>query len=170
MAVSRASSRQPSAQLSDFSGDTATAEGLAPSLQRADAAGDAMRSMRWNARGFTLIELMIVVAIIGVLVSIAVPLYANVTARSRIAKAQADIRSLVTAVSLFQSHMSTYPIALGNLTAVATNPAGITAGPFMGSIPTPPSTSWGPAYAYATNANGTFLISAAGDGVTVTAP
>ncbi|PYM96839.1 MAG: hypothetical protein DME08_12580, partial [Candidatus Rokuibacteriota bacterium] len=82
----------------------------------------------------------------------------------------ADIRSLVTAVSMYQSHMSTYPIALGNLTAVATNPAGITAGPFMGSIPTPPSTSWGPAYAYATNANGTFLISAAGDGVTVTAP
>src|SRR2546428_7668004 len=97
-----------------------------------------MRSMRWNARGFTLIELMIVVAIIGVLVSIAVPLYANVTARSRIAKAQADIRSLVTAVSMYQSHMSTYPIALGNLTAVATNPAGITAGPVLGAHPTAP--------------------------------
>ena len=40
----------------------------------------------------------------------------------------------------------------------------------MGSVPTPPSSSWGSAYAYATNANGTFLISAAGDGVTVTAP
>src|SRR2546429_8430193 len=103
-----------------------------------------MRSMRWNARGFTLIELMIVVAIIGVLVSIAVPLYANVTARSRIAKAQADIRSLVTAVSMYQSHMSTYPIALGNLTAVATNPAGITAGPLLGPPPPPPSTARGP--------------------------
>src|SRR5262249_23279444 len=135
-----------------------------------DVAGDAMRSMRWNARGFTLIELMIVVAIIGVLVSIAVPLYANVTARSRIAKAQADIRSLVTAVSMFQAHMSTSRVALAALTAVATNPAGFTAGPFMGSIPTPPSSSWGSAYAYATNANGTFLISASGDGVTVTAP
>src|SRR2546426_12732335 len=103
-----------------------------------------MRSMRWNARGFTLIELMIVVAIIGVLVSIAVPLYANVTARSRIAKAQADIRSLVTAVSMYQSHMSTYPIALGNLTAVATNPAGSTAGPLLGATPPPPPTTWGP--------------------------
>src|SRR2546422_8894110 len=110
-----------------------------------------MRSMRWNARGFTLIELMIVVAIIGVLVSIAVPLYANVTARSRIAKAQADIRSLVTAVSMYQSHMSTYPIALGNLTAVATNPAGITAAPVMGARPAAPAPGLGPPAAAATH-------------------
>src|SRR2546425_5606950 len=123
-----------------------------------------MRSMRWNARGFTLIELMIVVAIIGVLVSIAVPLYANVTARSRIAKAQADIRSLVTAVSMFQSHMSTYPIALGNLTAVATNPAGITAGPVLGSLPHPPPTSRGAPAPHPPHATRTLPVSAARGG------
>src|SRR5438128_10928766 len=106
-----------------------------------------MRSMRWNARGFTLIELMIVVAIIGILVSISVPLYANVTARSRIAKAQADIRTLVSAVSVYEAHMSAFPTALTDLTAVVTNPAGLTGGPFMGSIPTPPSTSSGSVYA-----------------------
>src|SRR2546430_6034778 len=120
-----------------------------------------MRSMRWNARGFTLIELMIVVAIIGVLVSIAVPLYANVTARSRIAKAQADIRSLVTAVSMYQSHMSTYPIALGNLTAVATNPAGITAGPVLGFTPTPAPTALGPPVTAPTHSNPALPTSAA---------
>jgi hypothetical protein len=66
--------------------------------------------------------------------------------------------------------MGTLPSALGLLTAIATSPQNITAGPFMAAIPTPPSTVWGTAYTYGTNANGTFTISAAGDGATVSAP
>ena len=119
-------------------------------------------------RGFTLIELMIVVAIIGILAAIAIPLYANIQGRARLAKAQADARTLASAVTMYMVHMSSLPAALSDLNSPVVNDLGHTAGPFLASTPAPPA-GWS-VYAYTSSAVGTFTVQASGDGTTVIVP
>ena len=65
------------------------------------------RSRQWN-RGFTLLELLIVVVIIGVLAAIAVPKFQNTKGKANAASLRADIRNLITAEEAYFYDNSAY--------------------------------------------------------------
>lgn len=64
---------------------------------------------RVSVYAFTLIELLIVVAIIGILAAIAVPNFQNARVRATVAKVQGDIKALGTAVEMYSVDHGKYP-------------------------------------------------------------
>lgn len=62
-------------------------------------------------KGFTLIELLIVVAIIGILAAIAVPNFLNAQVRAKVSRAVSDMKTLETAIEMYQLDNNGYPPA-----------------------------------------------------------
>jgi len=66
--------------------------------------------MLFQKNAFTLIELLIVVAIIGILAAIAVPNFLNAQIRAKVARVQSDARSTGTALEQYRLDNNAYPL------------------------------------------------------------
>ena len=86
-------------------------------------------------QGFTLIELMIVVAIIGVLSAVAIPAYKNYVTKSEVASAMATMKALITPLELeIQEKGTSGTYTLANIgTLDKANPLGIIQTPKVAS-------------------------------------
>ncbi len=80
--------------------------------------------IRKNQKGFTLIELMIVVAIIGILAAIAIPNFLNYQLKSKTAEAKTNLGGIKTAQESYRAENDTYRACSANPSAV---PAGVKA-------------------------------------------
>ena len=71
-----------------------------------------------NQRGFATLEVILMVVVIGILASIAVPRFTSVTAAANTAKIQADLTTLDTAIAIYQMEKGTLPSA-GTISALS---------------------------------------------------
>ncbi|GAA5193004.1 type II secretion system major pseudopilin GspG [Ferrimonas gelatinilytica] len=104
---------------------------------------------RRNVRGFTLLEVMMVLVIIGVLASLVAPNILGNRDRANQQKAVADIAGLENAISMYYAHNSVLPTteqgleALVNRPNIAPEPRNYQDGGYIQRLPTDP---WGGQY------------------------
>lgn len=109
-----------------------------------------MRILRIARRGFTLIEIMVVVIVLGILAAVVIPNFVGQTDEARVAKARSDISNFTTMIEQFRLHMRRYPFADEGLDVLRNPPNSQDAnnwkGPYLRkAVPKDP---WGNAYVY----------------------
>ena len=77
-----------------------------------------------SSGGFTLIEVMVVVVILGILAAVVVPKIMDNPEKARITKAKQDIRAMESALDLYKLDNYTYPTTDQGLDALASKPSG----------------------------------------------
>lgn len=107
-----------------------------------------MMLCRTRSRGFSLIELLLVLVILGVLAALVVPKFTNRSQQARVTAAKADISNIETAINAFEIDNGRLPTTEEGLSALISQPANVTdwRGPYLSrGLPKDP---WGNPYLY----------------------
>ena len=108
-------------------------------------------SSRAVSRGFTLIEIMVVVVIMGILAALLVPKLMGRTDDARIIAAKQDIATVMQSLKLYKLDNQRYPTTEQGLSALTTKPSvgppadGWKSGGYLDKVPKDP---WGNPYQY----------------------
>ena len=120
----------------------------------------ARAAARRRTAGFTLIEVLLVVVILGILAAVVVPKLAGRIRPSEVSAARASIMGIETALDLYEVDNGGYPASLNNLIQSAGEPNWN--GPYFksGRLPIDP---WGTPFGYTVKDNGYEIRSAGPD-------
>lgn len=75
-----------------------------------------MKNFIKNRKGFTLVELVVVIAILGILAGLAIPRFMDATATARGARIVADLRTIDSAIMMYNAKTGTLPGGIDELT------------------------------------------------------
>ena len=107
--------------------------------------------MTRHERGFTLIEVMVVVVILGILAAVVVPRVMSRPDEARVVKAKQDIRAIGAALDLYKLDNLRYPSTEQGLEALVKRPGGLPSGAHWreeGYLRAVPKDPWGRNYSY----------------------
>lgn len=109
----------------------------------------ARRSTYARTGGFTLIEILVVVVILGILAAIVVPRVMQHPGEARQVRARQDVQAIVTALNTYKLDNFTYPSTEQGLDALVRKPTGEPAAPnWHGYLDKLPKDPWGRPYLY----------------------
>ena len=111
-----------------FQKGVGTARPRASSLNEANLRGRAVpapfRGILESRRGFTLIEIMVVVVILGILAATIIPQFMGTTHDAKVSTAKSNIAELESAIERFYLHMDRHPTTEEGLKVLTEPPAG----------------------------------------------